>query len=333
MNEYHRQNEFRKVRLIMSVLNMNVHFKCNAKCIFCVVGIPLNYQHGATEINYEEIVEELKLGFDKGHNELVLSGGEPTIHPDLIRIVKKAKEIGYVNVEVKTNGIKLCDLEFVEELADAGVETFCISVQGPNAKLHDYVLGVDGAFDAVIKACEHIKRVGKTLVTPTCIQAANYKYLPQTVDLLISIGSKHCLPTFIEPNGSALKNFRSVVPTYSEVMPYLAEAIEILKNSDVSWNLHGFPMCLIKGYEARSLDLFRVNHRIAGTEIDDYNDYEKEKFRMRDNKCQKCILYSVCGGPWANYVKIYGSDELEPVTSGSVTDIIPVQTLVNCVFT
>jgi MoaA/NifB/PqqE/SkfB family radical SAM enzyme len=320
----------------MGSLSINMHYKCNAKCIFCVVGIPHKNEkpnmNSDKTYTYEEMEEELIMGRNKGHDGLVLSGGEPTIHPDMFRVCKKAKELGYVNIQVKTNGIKLNDYSFVKEMADSGVDTFCVSIQGPNEDIHDKLVAVPGAFNKIMNGIEHIHSLNKELITPTCIQKDNYQYLPDTIRLFHKIKTSHCTPTFVETDGSVVEYFDKIVPRYSEVIPYLEEAIKLLKEFMIPFYLHGFPMCMIKGYEAISIDLLRIGSSLAGTEIDDYTEYEKQMFRKKELLCKKCTLDPVCSGPWANYVKAYGFDEFVPVISKSITDIIPVQILMNKLF-
>lgn len=311
------------------VLSLNIHYKCNAKCIFCVVGIPENPIQENKYNNLENIVNDLEIGYKNGYRGLVLSGGEPTIHPHIVKTIKKAKDIGYKHIEMKTNGIKLENYEFTKAISEAGLDTFCISIHGPDAKTHDYLVGVPGAFNKIKKAIENIKKIyGVNLITPTCIQKDNYKLLPQTIDFLLDLGTTHICLTFVETNGSAKSHFNKVVPRYKNVIPYLYEAIEKIKESNILWNIHGFPMCLVPGYEYFSLDIARHDSGLAGTDIHDYNTYEKEHFRKKDEiVCNNCILDSFCSGPWANYVENYGFDEFNAVTANSITDIIPLPIL------
>jgi hypothetical protein len=48
---------------------------------------------------------------------LQLSGGEPTLHPDILEIVKYAKNLGIQDVAVSTNGLRLLEEDFAEKLA------------------------------------------------------------------------------------------------------------------------------------------------------------------------------------------------------------------------
>lgn len=315
----------------MKTLTINVHFRCNAKCIFCVVGIPDNKEITNNEFSYDEIVVELEQGRQKGCENLCLSGGEPTIYKDICKVIYTAKEMGYKCIEMKSNGIKLEDFNLVQKLKEAGLDIFCISIQGHEEKIHDYVVGVPGAFKALLKAVKNVKKVGGILYTPTCIQTMNYKYLPEIAEFYKQIHSDIVCPTFIEPNGSANENFRGVVPQLSDVLPYLEDAIEIIKKTDIDWSLHGFPLCTIKNYAMQSLDVDNNVNVLAGSDINDYNDYERITYRYHAPHCKECSLYTICNGVWKHYADVYGDKECIPIKS-SITDILPVDTIVDSLF-
>ncbi|PXV93854.1 radical SAM family protein [Lachnotalea glycerini] len=314
----------------MKTLTINVHYQCNAKCIFCVVGIPDKVKEEKC-LSLDAIYQELQKGIEKGCDSLCLSGGEPTIYDGIINVVSKAKQLGYKRIEIKTNGIKLSDKELVKDFSEAGVDIFCISVQGHNTKIHDNVVGVPGAFSHLLKAVEHVKNENKILYTPTCIQIANYKYLPDIAEFYKTINSDIICPTFIEPSGSANINFADVVPMYSQVIPYLYKAIEIINETNIKWNLHGFPLCMIKDYESKSLDVVDKTDVLAGTDIDNYSDYEKVTYRKKELKCNKCSLNIICNGPWKSYVDKYGFNEFQ-INVNSLTEIFPPQILIRKFF-
>jgi uncharacterized radical SAM superfamily Fe-S cluster-containing enzyme len=49
---------------------------------------------------------------------LQLSGGEPTLHPDIIEIVRYAKDLGIQDVAVSTNGLRLLEEDFAKAIAE-----------------------------------------------------------------------------------------------------------------------------------------------------------------------------------------------------------------------
>lgn len=85
---------------VFSGLTLNWHFtkKCNMGCKYCFVPVGM-------ELSREErfsILEKFKGTFER----INFVGGEPTIHPDLLELMEKAKKMGF-KVTLVTNGYRM----------------------------------------------------------------------------------------------------------------------------------------------------------------------------------------------------------------------------------
>ena len=75
---------------------------CNLSCSHCYINPE---QHGSRTLSREQIVKWLELFADpEKESNVIFLGGEPTLHPDLWRAVKHARDMGYASVTVDTNG-------------------------------------------------------------------------------------------------------------------------------------------------------------------------------------------------------------------------------------
>ncbi|NTU41488.1 MAG: radical SAM protein [Nitrospirales bacterium] len=92
---------------------------CNMACPICLVDNH-NSHHMPVE-RFEKIIEALIRA--EGVVELInLSGGEPTLHPEFLRLVDAAARPEILNISVSTNGRTLVDNEdLIRELRDRGV--------------------------------------------------------------------------------------------------------------------------------------------------------------------------------------------------------------------
>jgi uncharacterized radical SAM superfamily Fe-S cluster-containing enzyme len=84
---------------------MNVTYACNNHCTFCAVGTRTQV-HG----NPERQREWLALYRERGVTLVDFDGGEPTLDPDLVPLVRHARAIGYTRINVTTNG-RMCFYE------------------------------------------------------------------------------------------------------------------------------------------------------------------------------------------------------------------------------
>jgi len=86
---------------------------CNFKCPFCHNSSLVNLAENPNAISEEEILKYLKTR--KGViDAVVITGGEPTLHKDLLRVIKAIKDMGFL-VKLDTNGT---NPEMVKELVD-----------------------------------------------------------------------------------------------------------------------------------------------------------------------------------------------------------------------
>jgi hypothetical protein len=92
-------------------------FDCNDRCVFCLDA----HTHDGTVRAREEIKAQILDGRRKGAQRLILSGGEPTIHPDFVDFVRLGRMAGYRKVQTVTNGRMFAYPEFLKKSLDAGL--------------------------------------------------------------------------------------------------------------------------------------------------------------------------------------------------------------------
>lgn len=114
---------------------------CNLSCQHCYINPD---QHGHERVPRQTMEDWLKLLVkpDRETNVIFL-GGEPTMHPDLVHGVRRAKELGAGSVTVDTNGYLLHD--FLEKVTPAELDCISFSLDGPSPEVNDPVRG-DGVF-------------------------------------------------------------------------------------------------------------------------------------------------------------------------------------------
>mgnify|MGYP001589200293 CR=1 FL=1 len=104
-------------------------FACNSRCSFCYYldsvkkGITKDY---STEQVKAMLREAKSLGLD----QVDISGGEPTIRPDLPELIRYARDIGFIKVCIITNGLRMADEKYVAVLVNAGMNEILLSTHG-----------------------------------------------------------------------------------------------------------------------------------------------------------------------------------------------------------
>jgi MoaA/NifB/PqqE/SkfB family radical SAM enzyme len=107
---------------------MNVTYVCNNRCTFCAVGTRTQVDGHPTRQR-----EHLDRYRAQGVTMVDFDGGEPTLNPELIPLVRYARSVGYDRVNVTTNG-RLCAYEkYARSLVRSGLTTLLFSVHGHDA--------------------------------------------------------------------------------------------------------------------------------------------------------------------------------------------------------
>jgi MoaA/NifB/PqqE/SkfB family radical SAM enzyme len=137
---------------------------CNFKCPYCRgLKDSIYGNRKVKELSFKEITKIIDLWCkDKPLENIRFSGGEPTLHKDIIKIVKYAKDKGIKRIAISTNGSN--KIELYKELIEIGCNDFSISLDACCADDGDKMAG--NIKDAWIKVVENIKVISKlTYVT------------------------------------------------------------------------------------------------------------------------------------------------------------------------
>jgi len=130
---------------------------CNLRCRHC-------YQNAGpkplpNELTFEEKLNVLNQLDEMEIPSIAFSGGEPTIHPDFIPIVKEASRRG-IYTAVATNGLAFASESFTDKALKAGLNYVEVSLDSTDPKVHDEFRGVKGAWELAVKGIKNVVKHG-----------------------------------------------------------------------------------------------------------------------------------------------------------------------------
>lgn len=158
----------------------NITRACNFNCIHCYENAG---QKDEDELTTQEIHETIDLLADIGVVSLAFSGGEPSIHPDILEFIKHASDRGLF-VSMASNGYVFNTYEKAKQFKDAGLEFVQLSLDGLNPETHDSFRNVKGSWNRVIEAIKNFQKAGVYTGISTTVTKRNKDEIPDMIKFL-----------------------------------------------------------------------------------------------------------------------------------------------------
>ena len=132
-------------------LRISVTDRCNFRCIYCMPKDGLQWLPKAEILSYEEITAIVRQLSTLGLRRLRITGGEPTIRPDLESLVRQLRAIdGIEDIALSTNGAKLPAL--ARSLREAGLDRVNMSADSLRPGRIAAIARRDVGFDPIAAA-------------------------------------------------------------------------------------------------------------------------------------------------------------------------------------
>lgn len=305
-------------------INLGIgNYLCNNNCIFCIDGEKDNLP-----LPPPEKIFNLLRQWRKKTDSVLFCGPEPTLNPDLCDFIKKAKDLGYSEIRLLTNGRRLYYFDFAKKLVESGVTELCVSFHGSYSHIQDAQTRTPGSFEQTYKGCQNLSilksRYDFRWFIHLTYNKLNISDLYDFFKMSFAFkGLNGVNISAIMPKGRALPYFDVVVPPYSELAENFKSVIKkfeklIHQKSKSEKEFHikitGLPPCLMKGYEnyiGSYNELYLLKDpREKGTKS--FSE-ELEQERIKCPGCRNCHYYKTCSGVWEEYIKRRGWDEFKPV--------------------
>ncbi len=309
-------------------LSVLMGYECNNRCIFCYDGA--GYKRGRVlPLTTKEIKDLLVRGRKNGCNMVDFLGGEPTIRKDLPELIAYAKELGYNEIAITTNGQMLSYKEYAKKLIDAGLNHLIVSIHSCKPEVHDFLTQNKGSWERAVKGVKNVREIKPDifLANNLVITKYNYDHMDETLRFLVEdlkINSIEFI--YPHPKGRAYVYYDEVVPSLQEIQFFVRKTLEkarelkekypnILKHFAFRY----LPLCYIYPYLEFSSEYFAqkidFQEKHVGPEFEDWNvELGRIMYgKVKGEQCKRCILKDVCEGLWKEHAEIRGTRELIPI--------------------
>ena len=146
-----------------------LQYECNNRCSWCYAPSRITSSidkkfNDKKEIEFVDLISRLDV------KKVILIGGEPSIYPNLERVIRRISNQG-IKTSMVTNGRKLANYSFVQKLGDSGLISLTVSIEGSNPQVHDATTKVHGSFDETLQGIDNSIKYG----FPTCTETTMSK--------------------------------------------------------------------------------------------------------------------------------------------------------------
>jgi cyclic pyranopterin phosphate synthase len=152
-------------------LRISLTDACNLRCVYCMPE-HMQFRPRHELMSDEEILFLVKVGASLGVDKIRLTGGEPTIRPGVVELVRQISAIsGIHDVAMTTNALLLHDL--AQPLADAGLNRVNISIDTIDADRFRRITRW-GDIEDVWRGIDAAERAGLLPVKLNCVVARGF---------------------------------------------------------------------------------------------------------------------------------------------------------------
>ena len=166
--------------------NVDLTNRCNLTCPVCFANA--NAAGYLYEPSFEQItgmLEGLRAQRPVPNRVVQFSGGEPTLYPRFMDVLRKATELGFTHIQAATNGISFANLEFAQAAKEAGLHTLYLQFDGLNDDIYLRTRG-QRLMETKLAAIENCRKAGlKIVFVPTIVKGVNDHQLGDMVRFAI----------------------------------------------------------------------------------------------------------------------------------------------------
>ncbi len=150
--------------------------RCNLRCPICFAHAgAAGYLYEPTKEEIKKMLENLRNNRPVAPSGLQFSGGEPTVREDLSELINMARDIGFIHVEINSNGIKMAEsVDYCKSLKEAGASTVYLQFDGVTPEPYKITRGFD-LLPIKRRALQNLKKAGfhSVVLVPVLVGGVN----------------------------------------------------------------------------------------------------------------------------------------------------------------
>jgi MoaA/NifB/PqqE/SkfB family radical SAM enzyme len=288
----------------VALLDIVLGYDCNLACDYCTITPAMRQRALSTQ----QVLQALSDGRQAGYDAASFTGGEPTIRPDLLGLVKAARACGYLDIKVQSNGLLFAHGANVDALVQAGVTRFHLSIHTHDATAYDGLVQREGSYPMMVAGLDNLVSRGLQPVADVILKTDTYRKLPDALAWLYARGVREAHLWFVSLTDGNRDNLHSM-PRMTEVLPVMRQGFAFARERGLALRSLHVPRCLLGDDAPHALDPGAGRVRVVTPEA----TFELRQSRLGGQQyvaaCDGCPHREICPGIRSDYLARYGDAE------------------------
>jgi MoaA/NifB/PqqE/SkfB family radical SAM enzyme len=295
----------------VALLDIILTYECNLACEYCTISLEMR----SRSLSSVAAVEAMRRGRASGYDAVSFTGGEPTVRRDLPALVRTARQLGYDEIKIQSNGLLFAHGANVDRLVNAGANLFHVSIQSHEESSYHRMVRREGAYPLMVAGLDNLVARGVSMRADLIITRSTYQALPNAIRWLDRHRVRRVDFWYVSLTDGNRNNIASL-PRMSEALPFLAEALALARSAGMEARSLHVPRCLLgpdvgHAYDPGSdrvtvvtpdAEFELLNSRLAG--------------RVHLPVCEGCRYRTFCPGLRPDYLAVYGDAEIAAARAG-----------------
>ena len=305
--------------LAMERLELHLTYHCPEKCLFCSEEHRMQ-RYSRFPVTWGRVAKTLRIHAQRGVRNVHFTGGEPTIHPRFLDVLRLSQKLG-MRTSIGTIGTMLSRPNFAEKVLPFLNEAL-FSVHGSTAEIHDRLTQRIGSFDTVCTAMRRCIEVQPnfSLFVNIVMTKHNIDDIPNVVRMVQKMGAKLIVISNTTPEGAGFDAYETLAVSLEAIQDIVPKIASEVKTATLRF--FGVPMCVLGEYATWSNDLHwspRVTVEWQDAEnavrFDGIYSWKPDRRREQIPTCQNCNRNTVCMGVFDKYIQLWDPKVLKPYST------------------
>ncbi len=286
--------------------------QCNNRCPMCSnSGRPEAFFQGEAEL-----LRRADLLADRGFRRVVLTGGEPTIHPAFWAVVQRLGERG-VAWDINTHGRSFADPAFTERALLGGLRRAIVSLHSHRPEAARVISGFShGAFEETVAGLDQLVRAGAWLMINCVLTTHNLDVADYLRFCAARFGSEPRYKLVFPSTGGKGGDWEGIQLRLNDVRGPVAQARAVAAELGLRLAFESLPNCVLDDPSAddTSRSGFGETHYLDdldGERLYPIRAIEAALSAFPDS-CRGCRALPRCPGVAESYLRRHGASELTP---------------------